>query len=114
MASIGEANLQQFSRGLLPLLPGMHGPVNGRRMEELRILLETFRDALVDQQDKSNTSRVEAIVDIFREASQFLSNPRLRSDAEPLLVELQSVAQMVAVEVLEIRGSRAMRAILQV
>jgi hypothetical protein len=111
MASIGEANLQRLR---VPLLPGMRGPVNGRRMEELNTLLETFRDALIDQQDQKNSPRIEAIVDLFREASQFLSTPRLRSNAEPLLVELQSVAQMVAVEVLEIRGSRAMRAILQV
>lgn len=114
MASIGEANLQQFSRGLMPLLPGMQGPVNQRRMEELRILIETFQDALVDQQDQTNGPRIQAIIDLFRELSQLISNPTLRSNTEPLLTELQSVAQMVAVEVLEIRGSRAMRSILQV
>lgn len=114
MASLGEAYLQELSRGLVPLLPGMHGPVNERRMEELRILLETFRDALVDQQDDADISRTQAIIDLFRELSQLIGNPTLRSNAEPLLVELQSVARMVAVEVLEIRGSRAMRSILQV
>jgi hypothetical protein len=56
MASIGEANLQRLR---VPLLPGMLGPVNGRRMEEMKILVETFRDALVDQQDQSWISSVK-------------------------------------------------------
>ena len=56
--------------------------------------------------------RVEAIMEIFRESAAFLGDPRMRQEAGPLLEELQSVIQMVAVEVLEIRGSRAMRSIL--
>ena len=53
-------------------------------------------------------------MEIFREAAAFVSDPRMRQEAGPLLEELQSVIQMVAVEVLEIRGSRAMRSILNV
>lgn len=55
---------------------------------------------------------MEAIMEIFRGAGAFLSDSRMREEAGPLLEELQSVIQMVAVEVLEIRGSRAMRSIL--
>ena len=114
MASIGEASLQRVSRGLLPLLPGMKGPVNQKRMDEINMIVETFQDALVVRQgDDPTSSRFEAMVDVVSELRGFVSDPRLRENAEPLLEELQSVVQMVAVEVLEIRGSRAMRAILQ-
>jgi hypothetical protein len=55
------------------------------------------------------------MMDLVREAAAFLQTARGNSDAiaAPLLLEeLQSVIQMVAVEVLEIRGSRAMRTLL--
>ena len=58
--------------------------------------------------------RMQAIIELFREAAAFLSDPRMRQEAGPLVEELQSVAQMVAVEVLEIRGSRAVRTLLNV
>lgn len=129
MASVGEANLLRFSRGLVPVLPGMNGPVNMRRMDEISRMLATFRDALiVDNNSNSvsssnthyspmdqirNLARIEILMDIFRAVSSFLSDERLRQEAGPLLEELQSVIQMVAVEILEIRGSRAMRTILR-
>ena len=50
---------------------------------------------------------------VLDEISNLLTDERLREDAEPLLEEVISVIRMVAVEVLEIRGSRAMRSILQ-
>jgi hypothetical protein len=56
------------------------------------------------------------MMDLVREAAAFLNTDGDGRDAAaaPLLVaELQSVIQMVAVEVLEIRGSRAMRALLK-
>lgn len=115
MASIGEGNLYRMSRGLLPALPGMNGPVNSRRMDEISMMLNTFEDALVmENNDGGSRARMEAIMELFREVSAALGDERLRQDAGPLLVELQSVIQMVAVEVLEIRGSRAMRSILRV
>jgi ABC1 atypical kinase-like domain len=119
MASIGEASLLRLSRGLVPALPGMNGPVNMRRMDEISGMLATFRDALISRNSTSidnlrSLARIETIMDIIRAMSSFLSDERLRQDAEPLLEELQSVIQMVAVEILEIRGSRAMRAILRV
>jgi hypothetical protein len=119
MASIGEANLIRMSRGLFPKLPGMNGPVNARRMDEINSMMETFRDALIIQNNDSyngrqSPARMEAIMEIFRAVSSFLSDTRLRRETEPLIEEVLSVVQLVAVEVLEIRGSRAMRSILQV
>jgi hypothetical protein len=123
MASVGEANLLRFSRGLVPALPGMNGPVNKRRMDEINRMLATFRDALIVDSTAGNNhnpidsirnvARIETLMDIFRAVSSFLSDERLRQEAGPLLEELQSVIQMVAVEILEIRGSRAMRTILR-
>lgn len=132
MASNGEANLLRLSRGIFPVLPGMNGPVNTRRMEELSLMMETFRHALIVEDgtgaktavesssfsimkdNRNRIARMETIVELVRAVSGLLRNARLRQDAEPLLEELQSVIQMVAVEVLEIRGSRAMRSILHV
>jgi len=125
MASLGEANLVRQFGGLFPLLPGMNGPVNTKRIDEVGVVVETFQDALLmNQPSDSNIesaagggpaqARMEAIMEIFRAVSNFLSDERFRKDAGPLLEELQSVIQMVAVEVLEIRGSRAVRSLLRV
>jgi hypothetical protein len=109
LASMGEKNL--LANGRLPALPGMNGPVNTKRMDEIRMAVDTFRDALLV--GNGGQARMEAIMEIFREATVFIFDER-REDAGPLLEELQSVIQMVAVEVLEIRGSRAVRSILRV
>jgi hypothetical protein len=120
MASIGEANLIRMSRGLFPKLPGMNGPVNTRRMDEINSMMELLRDALIIQNDansnerRQSPARMEAIMEIFRAVSSFLSDTRRRRETEPLIEEVLSVVQLVAVEVLEIRGSRAMRSILRV
>ncbi|KAL7578341.1 hypothetical protein ACA910_012747 [Epithemia clementina (nom. ined.)] len=112
-ASSLEANLLR-SVPMLPSLPGMLGPVNKRRMDEIQILLETFQEALLMGNSNSGSARMEAIVELFRGAMNFMGDTRTQRDAGPLLEELQSVVQMVAVEVLEIRGSRAVRGILGV
>ena len=136
LASMGEANLLRTSGGLLPALPGMNGPINTRRMEEIRMMLETLENALVVSNRNSGQfgsravesdggfdgalavaqgrARLEAMVELFREISTHLGDERFRRDSGPLLEELQSVFQMVAVEVLEIRGTRAMRSVLRV
>lgn len=116
MASIGEANLVRLSRGLLPALPGMNGPVNTKRMDEIRTVVDTFQSALLmnTSDNGGGPARMEAIMEVFREVTSFLSDERIRQDRGPLLDELVSVIQMVAVEVLEIRGSRAVRSILRV
>lgn len=100
----------------LPQLPGMRGPVNMKRMEEIQVILETFQNALLVDGGNNNTSgaRMEAIREIFRSVISLISDERMRQEASPLLDELQSVIQMVAVEVLEIRGTRAIHTILQV
>ena len=133
MASLGEANLLRITGGLVPSLPGMNGPVNTRRMDEISMMLETFRDAIIVQRDNTNNNpdtttddnapnhawspmelaRTETVLELVRAVSSFVRETRQRQDAEPLLAELQSVIRMVAVEILEIRGSRAMRSILQ-
>ena len=60
MASVGEANLLRLSRGILPVLPGMNGPVNTRRMEEFSLMMETFRDALVVEDGAGVNTAVES------------------------------------------------------
>lgn len=119
MASIGEGRLLKASRGFLPALPGMNGPVNERVMGEMQQMLDTFQDAL-NTSDENNPesfvgqsqARLEAMRQVLQEVSVLLTDDRLREDAGPLLEEVQSVIQMVAVEVLEIRGSRAVRSIM--
>ena len=117
MASMGEANLLKATNGLLPPLPGMNGPVNTRVMSEMRMILDTFQSALASEDNNSEgangQARLLAMRQVLDEISNLLTDERLREDAEPLLEEVISVIRMVAVEVLEIRGSRAMRSILQ-
>jgi hypothetical protein len=119
MASIGEARLLQAGNGLLPALPGMNGPVNERVMKEMRMMIDTFQDALgkTPNGDETfvgkNQARLETMRQLLEEISVLLTDERLREDAGPLLDEVRSVIQMVAVEVLEIRGSRAMRSIMR-
>lgn len=109
MASMGEGNLMRLTR--LPPLPGMNGPVNERRMQELQLLLETFQTALA--QSGQNSINMEAAVEMGRDLMALVNDERMRQDAGPILSEVQSVIQLVALEVLEIRGSRAMRSVLQ-
>lgn len=114
MASIGEARLQAATNGLLPPLPGMNGPVNDRVMSEMRMMLDTFQDALAVEGNENTgmgRARLEAMQQLVGEIGALFTDERLREDAGPLLDEVRSVIQMVAVEVLEIRGSRAMRSI---
>jgi len=131
MASIGEANLFRATNGLIPPLPGMNGPVNNRVISEMKMILDTFQSALAvgtaDDNSKNESSsggvgggaaasgqaRLLAMRQVVDEVATLLTDERLREDAEPLLEEIVSVVRMVAVEVLEIRGSRAMRSILK-
>lgn len=118
MASMGEARIQQATNGLLPLLPGANGPINDRVMSEMRMMVDTFQEALAvdgntNNNDALGRARLEAMQELLSEIGTLLTDERLREDAGPLLEEVRSVIQMVAVEVLEIRGSRAMRSILR-
>eukprot|EP00559_Dactyliosolen_fragilissimus_P008126 CAMPEP_0184872194 /NCGR_PEP_ID=MMETSP0580-20130426/41146_1 /TAXON_ID=1118495 /ORGANISM="Dactyliosolen fragilissimus" /LENGTH=880 /DNA_ID=CAMNT_0027374951 /DNA_START=855 /DNA_END=3498 /DNA_ORIENTATION=+ len=116
MASLGEANLLRISRGIIRPLPGGNGPVNRRRMQELSQFVETLQSALVldgDDISQAGRARVESLLAILREMVAIVSDEKRRDEAMPILQEVISVFQLVAVEVLEIRGSRAMRNILQ-
>jgi len=130
MASMGEQNLLRWTA--LPPLPGMLGPVNTKRMDELRMMLDTFQDALLMtsgvadnsaaealssssslMRDAGPAARLESVMGFLREIINLLNDDRMREDAGPMMQEIQSVFQLVAVEVLEIRGRRAMRSVLR-
>lgn len=109
IASTGEANLFKLSRGLIRPLPGGNGPVNTKRIEEISMLLETIQTAV----DGSSSDK-ESILPMLREVGTILTDEKMRQNARPLLDEVISVFQLVTVEVLEKRGSRAMRSLLSV
>lgn len=115
MASTGEANLMRVSRGLLRPLPGGNGPVNTKRMEELRMFVETLQNALVMEHSIAGDgrARIESILSFLKEVVAVISDDMRRDDAAPIIDEILSVSQMVAVQILEIRGARAMRNILR-
>lgn len=115
MASVGEANLLRYSNGLIRPLPGGNGPVNLRRMEEVSSFLDTLQNALsvnTDGQDAGVNKRIQSLFSLLNEVLTVLSDEKRREESKPLLDEVSSVVRMVAVKVLEKRGSRAMRGIL--
>lgn len=116
MASMGEANLLRISRGLVRPLPGGNGPINKRRMVELRAVVEILQAAIVVDDDANDGTNRQERLELAREfASGLLSlftDEKRREFAAPVLEELSSVVQLVAVEVLEIRSSRAIRGVL--
>ena len=134
MASTGEANLLRISGGFIRPLPGGNGPVNEKRMEEIRGLLDMVQSAMtidvpnngsgtrglsnaVNNDDGDNIvemgrERMEAIMELLQGLVTVLGDERRREEAAPIFAEIQSVIRMVTVEVLEIRGSRAIRNIL--
>ena len=116
MASMGEANLLRVSRGLIRPLPGGNGPINKRRMVELRAVVEMIQSAIEVDDDANDGSNRQERLELAREfATGLLSlftDEKRRELAAPVLAELTSVIQLVAVEVLEIRSSRAIRGVL--
>lgn len=110
MASMGEANLLRLSRGLIRPLPGGNGPINTRRIEELNLFIDTLQNAF--QGNITGQARMETIMTILREAVAIISDEKRRENAMPLLEEVLQVFRMVAVQVLEMRASRAMRSML--
>jgi len=127
MASTGEANLLRVTRGLIRPLPGGNGPVNNKRMEEIRGLLVMAQSAMtVTPSNEGNNSgningsivveesreRMQAMMELLQSLIIILGDEKKREEAAPIFAEIQSVFRMVAVEVLEVRGSRAMRSIL--
>ena len=133
MASTGEANLMRISGGFIRPLPGRNGPVNEKRMEEIRGLLDMVQSAMsidnpnneaYDKKSQKNDDdninniveqgreRMDAIMELLQSLIVLLGDEKRREEATPIFTEIQSVIRMVTVEVLEIRGSRAIRNIL--
>lgn len=118
MASLGEANLLRLTRGIIRPLPGGNGPVNEKRMEEVRAVLSTVQAALSESygdiggRDASGAARIEAGLELLKGIVELSQDAKRREEAAPVLAEISSVIQLVAVEVLEIRGTRAMRNVL--
>lgn len=114
MASIGESNLLRMSRGIIRPLPGGNGPINKKRMVEIRAVIEVLQSALSvdDDADKRGIDRLEVVRGLTQELLLILNDPSRRELVEPILEEVTSVIQLVAVEVLEIRSSRAIRDVL--
>lgn len=115
MASMGESSLLRLSRGLVRPLPGGNGPVNTKRMEEMKAVADVLQSALANEDNSRGEHRQERM-ELAKEFAQGLlllfSDEERRELAAPLLADLTSVIQMVAVEVLEIRSSRAIRGVL--
>jgi len=113
MASMGENNLLRLSRGLIRPLPGGSGPINTRRMEEMKAVAGVLQSALVLGEAKSGVDNHNERMESAREFAQgillFFREEERREVAAPIIEELMSVIQLVAVEVLEIRTSRAIR-----
>ncbi|KAL7522120.1 hypothetical protein ACHAWX_006807 [Stephanocyclus meneghinianus] len=116
MASMGESNILELSRGLIRPLPGGNGPINTKRMEEMRAVVDVLQSALLMKSDGDGKGkkheRLELAREFARELFLLFSDEDRRESAAPLLSELTNVVQMVAVEVLEIRSSRAIRRVL--
>lgn len=87
-------------------------------MEEMRAVADVLQSALLMKGDGDNSSvkreeRLELAQEFARELLLLLNDEERRETAAPLVEELKSVVQMVAVEVLEIRSSRAIRRVLR-
>jgi len=115
MASMGESSLLRLSRGIVRPLPGGNGPINTRRIEEMKAVADVLQSALVVG-EQNGGERSQDRIELAREFAQGLlllfNDQERRELAAPVLAELTSVIQMVAVEVLEIRSSRAIRGML--
>lgn len=115
MASMGESTLLNLSRGLVRPLPGGNGPINTKRMEEMKAVVDVLQSALlVGEEDvgEQRKERMELAGEFAQGVLLVFSDEERRELAAPILAELTSVIQMVAVEVLEIRSSRAIRGVL--
>ncbi len=95
-----------------------NGPVNERRMTEVRAVLNTVQAAFRESYGPnggrldSGAARIEAGLEFVRGIIELSQDSKRREEAAPVLAEIQNVIQLVAVEVLEIRGARAMRSAL--
>lgn len=84
----------------------------------MRAVVDVLQSALSmtgdgDNDDNKRQERLELVQEFARELLLLLNDEERRETAAPLIEELRSVVQMVAVEVLEIRSSRAIRRVLR-
>lgn len=116
MASMGESNLLRLSGGLIRPLPGGNGPINTKRIEEIKAVVDVLQSALVMSDDKNGSENRQERIELAREFTQaiflLVNDEERRGFVSPVLAELMNVIQMVAVEVIEIRSSRAIRNVL--
>ena len=116
MASMGESNLLRLSKGFIRPLPGGNGPINTKRIEEIKAVLDVLQSALVIGEANSSGEGRQERIEMAREFAQaiflLVNDEERREFVSPVLSELTSVFQMVAVEVMEIRSSRAIRSVL--
>ena len=112
LASSGEESLMLVSRGLIRPLPGGLGPINQSRMKEIQDLLELVISAVTERAKDRGSNDIGIILELMNELILIVSDEKRRKEAEPILSEITSVAQLVAAEVLEIRGRRAIRRLL--
>ncbi len=117
MASMGESNLLRLSKGLIRPLPGGNGPINTKRIEEIKAVVDVLQSAVViDETNGGGEKNREERIELAREFAQaillLVSDEERREFVSPILAELTNVIQMVAVEVMEIRSSRAIRSVL--
>ena len=111
MASMGESNILRLTRGFIRPLPGGNGPINKKRMEEMEAVARVLQSAFVETKSDfdSNKERMESAKEFAQGILMLFRDEERRELAAPILAELMSVVQLVAVEVLEIRTSRAIR-----
>lgn len=110
MASSGEANIMRITRGLIRPLPGGLGPVNESRMREIQDLIYLMASAISERTTEGGS--IETVTEIVNELISIISDEKKRREAEPIIAEISNVAQLVAAEVLEIRGRRVIRRML--
>jgi hypothetical protein len=108
MASMGESTLLSWSRGLVRPFPGGNGPINTKRIEEMKAVVDVIQSARGEQRQE----RMQLAGEFAQGLLLLLSDEERRESAAPIFEELANVIQMVAVEVLEIRSSRAIRGML--
>lgn len=84
----------------------------------MRAVVDVLQSALSmtgdgDNDGNKRQERLELVQEFARELLLLFNDEERRETAAPLIEELRSVVQMVAVEVLEIRSSRAIRRVLR-
>ena len=110
MASISENRILELTRGVIRPLPGGIGPINTKRMEEIKAVIDVLQSALLVKDSGNDVrlkrrERLEFAQEFAKELLLLLNDQERREMAAPLITELTNVVQLVAVEILEVRLS---------